>query len=118
MAGRPGRRMRREARPEIPPAPENAVSAVQSSPSPSPTLRQNKMHPIRWVPPDATSLLDVGCNTGEFLAHGREVYPHLRLAGVEVNLVALDLARRRLPEADLHQTGAEALPFADASFDC
>jgi SAM-dependent methyltransferase len=76
------------------------------------------MHPIRWVPPDAGSLLDVGCNVGAFLGFCREVYPGLRLAGVEVSAEAIEAARREVPEADLHRAGAQTLPFADESFDC
>jgi SAM-dependent methyltransferase len=47
-----------------------------------------------------------------------EFYPRISLAGVEVNAASLAVARRNLPEAELHHAGAEALPFPDASFDC
>lgn len=95
------------------------MSVVDPSPKPaSIPLKRNRMHPIRWVEDDAAALLDVGCNAGEFLAHCREVFPRLRLAGVEINARALDVARARLPEADLRQTGAESLPFEDDRFDC
>lgn len=80
--------------------------------------RENLMHPIRWVPEDARSLLDVGCNEGAFLEYAGGLWPSLRLAGVEINATALKEARRRLPEAELHEAPAEALPFPDASFDC
>jgi SAM-dependent methyltransferase len=93
-------------------------AATETSPSPA-LSRYNLMHPIRWVPPAATALLDVGCNVGAFLQHCREVYPALRLAGVEINAEALEAARRSLPDdVELHRTGAETLPFDDASFDC
>ena len=89
----------------------------RSRPHPRPRLGRNLMHPIRWVPPGASSLLDVGCNVGGFLSHCRECFPALRLAGVEVNPVALETARRNVPEAELHQAGSDALPFADGRFD-
>jgi SAM-dependent methyltransferase len=76
------------------------------------------MHPIRWIPADATSLLDIGCNAGELLSYCRTVYPGIRLSGVEINPAALEKARQNLPDADLHGTSAEKLPFPDASFDC
>ena len=79
---------------------------------------QNLMHPIRWVPSDATSLLDIGCNAGELLAYCGAVYPAIRLSGVEINPDALEKARENLPAADLQHASAEALPFPDASFDC
>jgi len=78
----------------------------------------NSMHPIRWVPPDATALLDVGCNVGAFLQHCRAVHPGLRLAGVDMNPAAVGQAERNVPDAALHTAGADRLPFADASFDC
>ena len=76
------------------------------------------MHPGRWVPDDITSLLDVGCNVGELLAYCRKSNPTLRIAGVDVNAGAVDVARKRLPDGDFSATGAESLPFADGSFDC
>jgi len=76
------------------------------------------MHPIRWIPSDATSLLDIGCNAGELLAYCGAVRPALRLSGVEINPAALAKARQNLPDADLHGAGAEKLPFSDANFDC
>ena len=78
----------------------------------------NWMHPIRWVPPDAADLLDVGCNVGDFLMLCRDFFPSMRLAGVEINTEALNAARRNVPGADLRVSGAQELPFADASFDC
>lgn len=76
------------------------------------------MHPIRWIPSDAASLLDVGCNVGELLTYCGELYPAMRLAGVEINPAALEQARRNLPAADLYSDSAQHVPFPDASFDC
>ncbi|MFN2461468.1 MAG: class I SAM-dependent methyltransferase [Candidatus Velthaea sp.] len=60
-------------------------------------------------------VLDVACGTGISLeplaARG------LRTAGVDPSAEMLAAARRRVPDADLTQGRAEALPFADASFD-
>lgn len=63
-------------------------------------------------------MLDVGCNVGELLLLCHELYPAMRLSGVEVNGAALSQAKRNLPEADLHGNEAVSLPFPDASFDC
>jgi len=76
------------------------------------------MHPIRWVPSDATSFLDVGCNVGELLGDCRDRYPAMRLAGVEINHVALNKAHQDLPGACLCVARADNLPFPDESFDC
>jgi SAM-dependent methyltransferase len=76
------------------------------------------MHPIRWVPENAQSLLDVGCHVGAFLRHCHEFYPTIQLAGVEVDFAALEKAREAIPDAELRRAGAQELPFADARFDC
>ena len=93
----------------------SADALVSQEPSP---IRENWMHPIRWIPPNAGSLLDIGCNVGELLGYCREVYPSIQLSGVEVNQLALEKARQNLPDAQLHFAGAQSLPFPDASFDC
>lgn len=76
------------------------------------------MHPIRWVPHDATSLLDVGCNVGELLTCCQQQHPTMRLAGIEINPDALKQAKRNLPEVNLQVGRAESLPFPEGSFDC
>src|ERR1041385_4606256 len=81
-------------------------------------IYENWMHPIRWVPGDAGSLLDIGCNVGELLTYCRAFYPKMRLCGVDVNRAAVDKARRNLPDAELHAAGVEELPFLNDSFDC
>ncbi len=63
------------------------------------------------------SLLDVGCNVGAWLGECARRYPAARLAGVEINETALQVARQNVPSAELHHCGAENLPFPDASFD-
>jgi SAM-dependent methyltransferase len=75
------------------------------------------MKPVRWVPPAARSILDVGCNVGELLAHLRELTP-ATLAGCDVNAAAVEVARRNVPGADLRVCGASSLPWPDAAFDC
>ena len=60
-------------------------------------------------------VLEVGCGTGVFLRQaadaGAEVY------GVDASEALLDLARERVPEADLRLADMEALPFDDDLFD-
>jgi SAM-dependent methyltransferase len=76
-----------------------------------------RMHPLYWLPADASSVLDVGCNVGDLLVDAKARSPRLVVAGVDVNEAALAVARRRLPDAELYVSGAEALPFADERFD-
>lgn len=60
-------------------------------------------------------VLEVGCGTGVFLRlaadRGAEVH------GVDASAALLDLARARVPEADLWLADMESLPFADGTFD-
>ena len=63
------------------------------------------------------SALEVGCNAGENLIVLGEALDERRLAGIDVNDGALELARAALPHADLRRTPARELPFADASFE-
>jgi SAM-dependent methyltransferase len=96
----------------------NWVAAMPESQAHQATTRENWMHPIRWIPPAATSLLDVGCNVGELLEYCHKLYPLMHLAGVEINRAALERARQRLPFTELYSSSAVEMPFADQSFDC
>jgi SAM-dependent methyltransferase len=75
-----------------------------------------------YWPPDARSILDVGCNVGAGLARAYELGIH-QLHGIEINRHAVVAARARLsslPGVDVSQIvhgSADALPFADASID-
>ncbi len=63
-------------------------------------------------------LLDVGAGTGRFLAQCRRAFPEAELSGAEMSAWYVEFARRALGgNADLLMASAEALPFADASFD-
>jgi SAM-dependent methyltransferase len=60
-------------------------------------------------------LLEVGCGTGVFLRtavdRGAEV------VGLDASPALLELARTRVPEAELHEGDMQFLPFADDAFD-
>jgi SAM-dependent methyltransferase len=64
---------------------------------------------------DGTALLDAGCGSGYALtmaaARGATV------SGLDASAGLLEIARERLPNADLHEGDLEALPFADHNFD-
>jgi len=60
-------------------------------------------------------LLDIGCGSG---ALARSLSDRgARVVGVDPNAEVLALARKAVPTGAFHQAGAEALPFADGSFD-
>ena len=60
-------------------------------------------------------VLDVGCGVGAFLrlVAERGGRPH----GIDAAQALLDVARSRLPDADLRHGDMEALPYADDTFD-
>lgn len=49
-----------------------------------------------------TSVLDVGCGSGENLAALKDGFPNLQLSGVDISHEALDLSAKRVPGAELH----------------
>jgi ubiquinone/menaquinone biosynthesis C-methylase UbiE len=65
---------------------------------------------------DAT-LLDAGCGTGGFLRWMLDRGAWTAVAGADLASAALELARERVPEADLRSGPLAALPFDDRSFD-
>src|SRR4051812_39072344 len=62
-----------------------------------------------------TRLLDVGCGSGLALQLGRE--RGASVSGLDISRGLLEIARERLPEADLREGDMESLPFADDEFD-
>jgi len=62
-------------------------------------------------------LLDAGCGTGGFLRWAIDNGGFVRVAGIDIGGDAIELARRRVPEADLRVGPLHQLPFSDASFD-
>jgi SAM-dependent methyltransferase len=62
-------------------------------------------------------LLDAGCGTGGFLSWASEQTDFAAVAGVDIGSAAIELARTRLPEADLRTSALRSLPFEAASFD-
>src|SRR3984957_19842069 len=66
------------------------------------------------VGPD-TRLLDVGCGSGLSLALAQE--RRAKPTGLDISPGLLDVARTRLPHADLRVGDMEFLPFGDAAFD-
>lgn len=70
----------------------------------------------RWIEPPVSSLLDVGCNVGAWLADCAALYPCARLAGVDINETALRIARAPQSSVEWLRAGAESLPFQDSTF--
>lgn len=62
-------------------------------------------------------VLDAGCGTGGFLRWVLDANPSASAAGVDVGADAIDLARTRVPEAELAAVPVRALPFSEERFD-
>ena len=62
-----------------------------------------------------TRVLDVGCGSGDFLAHAAGLGATTAGADPAAGMVAV--ARERAPEADVRLAGAERLPWPDGAFD-
>ncbi len=79
------------------------------------TRRQLNEDFLNDIPRDAR-ILEVGCNSGNQLLVLREM-GFTNLWGAEVQSYALELARARVPDAQLSQASALDLPYEDADFD-
>jgi SAM-dependent methyltransferase len=66
--------------------------------------------------PQARSFLEIGCGGGVVLLALHEEFPGLRLVGGELYPEGLEVARRRLPDAELVELDARAIPY-EAEFD-
>jgi ubiquinone/menaquinone biosynthesis C-methylase UbiE len=67
------------------------------------------------APLSGLSLLDAGCGAGLALRLAAE--QGARVSGLDASAALLDVARGRLPDADLRVGGIEELPYDDATFD-
>lgn len=62
-------------------------------------------------------LLDAGCGSGGTLRWAIDSGFFASVAGVDLGSHAIEIARQRVPQAQLHVAPLRDLPFADASFD-
>jgi SAM-dependent methyltransferase len=85
-----------------------ALSEDQQLPTYADALRRVGFEPGQLV-------LDIGCGVGAFLrlvaARGARAF------GLDASAALLDVARRRVPDADLRVGEMEALPYDDDTFD-
>jgi SAM-dependent methyltransferase len=85
-----------------------ALSEDQQIPNYKDALARVGLEPGQFV-------LDIGCGVGAFLrlVADRGGRPY----GIDASETLLDVARSRLPDADLRHGDMEALPYADDTFD-
>ena len=71
---------------------------------------------LRRIPPRrGDRILDVGCGAGTFLRLAAE--RGAQVAGLDASAGLLEVARERLPAADLRLGDIESLPYEDGTFD-
>lgn len=63
--------------------------------------------------PGAKTFFEAGCGTGQVLGHLADTRPGLALAGCDLHLQGLAVARRRAPRAELLQADVTNLPFRE-----
>lgn len=66
-------------------------------------------------------VLDIGCGTGTLAVQIKRAAPRVEVVGIDPDPRALDRSRRKAERAQVHvrfdESFADALPYADASFD-
>lgn len=75
----------------------------------------SRVDPIYWDIPDNVSVLDVGCNSGEFMKRLLAGRKNVTVKGVDVSENAVKIAREK--GLDVVLGDGESLPYADATFD-
>jgi SAM-dependent methyltransferase len=85
-----------------------ALSEDQQTPSYAEAIRRVGLGPGQLV-------LDIGCGVGAFLRLVAE--RGARAFGIDASATLIELARQRVPEADLRVGDMEALPYEDDAYD-
>lgn len=62
------------------------------------------------------SILEIGCNVGPNLLKLQEAFPETQLAGIDVNELALEKARKLLPNPIFKLGNVTSIPFESKSF--
>ncbi len=63
------------------------------------------------------NVLDIACGTGELERMILNVYPNLKIVGVDISEKMLDMAQLKLPQLEFVKASASSLPFPDYNFD-
>jgi len=63
------------------------------------------------------SLIEIGCNCGPNLFRIQKEFPKVKLAGLDVNFLALEEGKKRLPKVDFYIESAENFSIPDKTFD-
>lgn len=72
---------------------------------------------LEWLPPDADSILEVGCGPGMITKYLLTKKPGLKIKGIDVSENMVDLARKNNPTAAFEQMDCRALGQLTTRFD-
>ncbi len=72
------------------------------------------LNKVEW---QKNRVLDFGCDTGLMLGFICDKYPSVAGVGIDINLTAIERARRNFPEKKFETFDGMNLPFEDKSFD-
>lgn len=78
-------------------------------------VRAYRIFPVLLGMEQGESVLDVACGLGRMLEAAKEY--NTNLTGVDISKVAVQKAKRMLPNATIVEGNAEELPFKDGEFD-
>lgn len=75
----------------------------------------SRVNPIFWDIPDNSSVLDIGCNSGEFMKKLIDGKKGVKVKGIDLSQNVVKIAQGK--GLDVVLGDGETLPFPDASFD-
>jgi SAM-dependent methyltransferase len=78
-------------------------------------FHSSRIDPIYWDIPDNVSILDIGCNSGEFMKRLLAGKKGVTVKGIDLSETAVKVAQDK--GLDVILGDGETLPFPDASFD-
>lgn len=78
--------------------------------------RQQILDSLKTIQPFG-GVLEIGCNTGANLIRISHEYPENQMTGIDINIHAIQIAKRLLPKAILKVANYENIPFQDKTFD-
>jgi SAM-dependent methyltransferase/glycosyltransferase involved in cell wall biosynthesis len=91
------------------------VSYPDTAPEGFQPFHMSRVMPIYWDIENGSSVLDVGCNSGEFMKMLLDGNRGISVKGVDVSEVAIESARKK--GLDVSLGDGELLPYPDNSFD-
>lgn len=94
---------------------ENYRNYPDTAPEGFAPFHASRVDPIYWDIPDNVSVLDIGCNSGEFMRRLLNGRKNVTAKGIDISENAVRIAQEK--GLDVVLGDGQELPFQDASFD-